>query len=770
MPHRDDRMDSGLGALLSTYRRRARLSQEQLAERAQLSVRAIRDIERGRVQGPRRDSVRLLVEALALDAEAQAAFEAAADQAAMTPSAATPAAQPVQLPPDLADFTGRAQQVAALRLLLGTPRGSERSGSGPIITAVSGPAGIGKTVLAVRVAHLLRPEYPDGQFYVSLQGGVGQPLGPAEVLARFLRALGDGLWLPPGLDERAERFRALLADRRMLIVLDDAASEQQIRPLVPAAAGCGVLVTSRVRLAGLESAHLLDVDVLGPEHALELLGRLVAPERIAAEPNAAHDIVALCAGLPLALRTIGARLSARAHWSLRQLASRLADEHRRLDELSVGDLAVRASLSLTYRELGVGQRKAFQLLGFLHADGIPLWAAASLLHLSVVEAEDVVEELVDARLLNVRIGTGETRYEFHDLVRLYARERAVDELSHEQRRAALMRTLSGWLALAEAADAALPYTSDIVTKGAAPRRPPPGEVVDRVLAEPLRWFDVERSNLAVTVQQACALDLDEIAWELAASLVSYASLRTSWELWRLTHEAALACCERAHNVRGAAAMLAGLGKLKTEQREGTSGDAELAQALEVFRDLHDRHAEARVLIESATALQVAGRDVDSLPYAQEALAIAGDIGSRVLEADALVALAQGHLQSGRWQGATLPATEAAAAYRELGKHRGEAQALWQLAAVRRAQEEPASAVLLLRRALSILERVGDRRGCARVLLDLGKLSLEIDDLTRAESDLAAAVEICRDIGEHHFEHQALGALAALNRRRGEASS
>lgn len=769
MPRGGDRTDDGLGALLRAERRRAGLSQEQLAERAQLSVRAIRDIERGRVRVPRRDSVRLLIEALALDDAAQTAFEVAADQVETMPAACAASAQPVQLPPAVADWTGREQHVAMLVRLLGAPLGSRRAGGGPSIAGVSGPAGIGKTALAVHVAHLLRPEYADGQLYVSLQGGVGQPLAPAEVLARFLRALGDGPWLPAGLDERAERFRSLLADRRMLVVLDDATSEQQVRPLLPAGAGCGVLVTSRVCLAGLESAHLLDLDILDSGQSLELLGRMVGPQRVLAEPDAAHDIAALCAGLPLAMRTIGGRLSARAHWSLRQMASRLADEHRRLDELSVGDLAVRASLALTYRELSARQRRAFQLLGLPDSGELPLWAAASLLHLPVNEAEDVTEELVDARLLNVRAGPGGTRYEFHALVRLYALERAVDELPREQRRDALVRTLSGWLALAEAADAALPSTSDLVTKGSAARQAHVGEVLDPVVAEPLGWFDAERTNLAVAVHQACALDLDEVAWELAACLVSYASLCTFWDLWRSTHEAALACCRRAGNVRGVAAMLAGLGKLKTEQRAGTTGQAELTQALEVFRDLDDQHAVARVLIESATALQVAGRDLDSVTYAEQALAVARGIGSRVLEADALVALAQGHLQSGRWAEAIQPATEAATGYQELGKPRGEAQALWQLASVGRARGEPGSTVLLLRRALGILDRVGDRRGRARVLLDLGRLSLEIDDLPNAEADLTAAVEVCRDIGEQHFEAQALGALAELTRRRGDGT-
>lgn len=757
MPAPDDHMPmasgvSRLGELLQRYRRRALVSQEGLAERSQVSVRTIRDLERGRVRSPRGESVRLLASALGLEAEERQQFEAAArDRDAAVAYHYVPA----ELPASLADFTGRDDAIARILAVF------DRHGELPI-AVVTGRPGVGKSALAVHVAHRLRPVFSDGQLWVRLRGGEGKPLAPAEILARFLRVLGVvGTRIPDGESERAALYRSRLADQQVLVVLDDAVDEEQVRPLLPGAPGCGVLVTSRARLTGLEGAAAVDLDVLQPGQAGALLRRIAGHDRVNKEPAEAANIVRLCGRLPLALRIAGARLAARPHWSLARLADLLADERRRLDELAAADLEVRASLELSYRELDPLPRAAFQYLGLLGAADVAAWAAAALLDLPVDDAERVLEELADARLLDVnqRPSAGSVRYGFHDLVRLYARERAEAELEDPQRQAALRRALGAWLAVAEQADARLPATSDVVTRGDAPRHPPPRELVAVLLEDPLAWFESERTNLILTVERAHDLGAAGLAWELAGSLLSWAILRSHWDLWRRTHELALAAARTAGDRRGQAAMLAGLGRLQSDQREGELGLPELAAALATFRDLGDRPAEARLLVVRALALQMAGRGQEGLDSAGDGARLARAIGSRSVEADALFTLAQGHLDLDEREDAAASARAAAALYDALGKPLGQAQARWQLATLHRRAGELDAATDMLRRCRTMVEQVGDRRGQARVLLDLGIVALERGEAGEAVDQLTQCLRICRAIGETWFHAQAVDVLA-----------
>jgi transcriptional regulator with XRE-family HTH domain len=352
--------------MVRARRRRARLTQEHLAERAGLSPRTIRALERGEVRRPRPDSVALLVDALGLTGGPREEFEAAAWEGDRPGPPGLPAA-PCQLPTDLADFTGRAEQVALVQEVLADARPAGTP-TAVVVSAVAGKAGVGKTALAVHVAHRLRPRFPDGQLYVDLRGAEPQPLDPAEVLSRFLRALGvDGAAIPADIEERTALYRARLADRRVLVVLDDAVDEAQVRRLLPGTAGCGVLATSRARLSSLEGARLVDLDVLTPGQAVELLGRIAGAARVAAEPEAAAAIVGYCGRLPLAVRIAGAKLVGRPHWSLDRLAALLADERGRLDQLAAGDLEVRASVALSYQALTGEQQRTFRLLGLLEA-------------------------------------------------------------------------------------------------------------------------------------------------------------------------------------------------------------------------------------------------------------------------------------------------------------------------------------------------------------------------------------------------------------------
>ncbi|MBO4270639.1 AfsR/SARP family transcriptional regulator, partial [Microbispora triticiradicis] len=363
-------------------------------------------------------------------------------------------AAPCHLPPDIGDFTGRHELADSLRRCLTSAQDPPAT---PVV-ALYGRAGAGKTTLAVHVAHSLGEVFAHGRLYVDLHGTRPRPADPAEALARLLTALGVAARaLPDGLEERGRLFRAVLADRRVLVVLDDAASEEQVRPLLPGGPGCAVLVTSRRRPAGL-SARAVRVDALGPASAAALLGRIAGPERVAARPAVVAEIVRLCGHLPLAVRIAGERLAQREHWSPEHLADRLREERRRLDELVAGDLSVRARLDADYRVLGAAARRALRMLGLLDVPEFAAWVLAAALDVPVREAEAYADLLVDAQLLSCAgdDADGRFRYRFHDFVRAYARERAELEETDGEREKAVTRVLGALLAMAGTAERGLP--------------------------------------------------------------------------------------------------------------------------------------------------------------------------------------------------------------------------------------------------------------------------------------------------------------------------
>jgi len=295
------------------------------------------------------------------------------------------------------------------------------------VQLIVGGAGMGKSALAAHVAHQIIDEYPDGQLYADLRGLDGTPAESHEILGSFLRALSPGNpTLPESTVERAARYRTLLAERRMLVVLDDARDERQIRPLLPGTETCGVLVTARRRLAGLAGCQVLELEGLPDTDGRLLFASLAGLDRTSAEPEATRQVVQLCGGLPLALRLAGARLASRRLWTVRLLADRLADESLRLDELSAGDHDMRDSIRRSYNQLDFRQRAALGICGLLGPRDISPWILCTALAISPIKAERVMEGLVDAYLMDVvRVDeVGQAHYAVHDLVRLYARERA----------------------------------------------------------------------------------------------------------------------------------------------------------------------------------------------------------------------------------------------------------------------------------------------------------------------------------------------------------
>ncbi|MFB9903352.1 AfsR/SARP family transcriptional regulator [Allokutzneria oryzae] len=419
---------------------------------------------------------------------------------------------PAQLPTGVAQFTGRAVELSALDSLV--------SCRGLSVGFVTGAAGVGKTELALRWARSVAERFPDGQLFVDLHGydQDNEQAQPGEVLAGFLRALGvaDAM-IPADLGERSALFRSLLDGRRMLVVLDNAASCTQVRPLLPGAGDNVVLVTGRDQLGELLGGHgalRLRLTGLSRGESAELLGAVTA-RRGEAERGEAGRLAELCGGLPLALRVSAARLAAKPHWSLAHLVRLLEDDERRMDELSPGGRGVRASFESSYRRLSPSAAVLYRRLGLLDVPDFAAWVGAAVLDSGLVEAESLMEELVDAQLLEVATAAdGTMRYHFQSLFRCHAREKAMLEESVDERDDACQRAFGTWLALA---NAALDQEEGAEVRSHLPRRVDPRELI----SDPASWFESERASVVAAVEQTLrmglvllALDLATAAWRL----------------------------------------------------------------------------------------------------------------------------------------------------------------------------------------------------------------------------------------------------------------
>jgi tetratricopeptide (TPR) repeat protein/transcriptional regulator with XRE-family HTH domain len=639
--------------MLAGFRLGRGLSQDELARRSGMSVRAIRDLERGQVEHPRRTTIALLSDALSLNDTDREAFENAAGLPGLAAEDAeaprtSEAALPRQLPPDIADFTGRE---LALEWLHARLRGRERHSTAVVITAAVGKAGVGKTTLGVHAAHQMRSSFPDGQLYVNMRGVEAQALDPFDVLGRFLRALGvEAHSIPDGADERVDLYRSLMADRRTLVLLDNVADEAQVRPLLPAGPGNAVLVTSRTRLTGLAGTEVIDLDVLPPEQAVELLGKIAGADRVAREPAAAQVIAALCGYLPLALRIAGARLAAKPHWQLQRLAHRLAEHQRRLDELTAGDLEVRASVGMSYYGLGETEQRALRLLGLLEVPDFASWMLAALLDISAPEAEEVADHLADAQLLDT-IGedaTGQLRYRFHDLVRLYARERLAAEETLATRRAALQRTLQTYFERAWAAVRHLRLRPPELSGATAPTFPPDphGE-----LAASYQWLATEHTGLAVSLDQAWREGLGGLAQALTRLLADFFEVYACWDEWERTHEVALRAARRAGDRHAEASLLRGLGDLRRFQDRLPEAVEFFTRSNIIFRELGDAGGEVDSLTGLARTYRCQDRLSDAAACFQECLGLCRGLGDPDREAKAMLFFAKVRRQQGRFEDA-----------------------------------------------------------------------------------------------------------------------
>ncbi|MEV0569068.1 BTAD domain-containing putative transcriptional regulator [Dactylosporangium sp. NPDC050588] len=677
---------------------------------------------------------------------------------------------PNQLPRSIADFTGREAEIAEItRILTGSPGQGDARYAMPIV-ALAGKGGVGKSCLAVRVAHELSDRFPDGLLYADLQHPTDEDLTGA-LLTRFLRALGvPGSAIPDDVEERAELYRSRLAHRRVLVVLDDVSAEEQMQRLLPGSPTCAVIATSRMRLSGLPGAHLVDVDVFDTANSMRMLSKIIGPIRVEAEEQSALALIDFCDGLPLALRIAGARLAFKRHWRLETVVARLDDEAHRLDEFSHRGLELRSTIGLTYRVLSPRCQRLFRLFALIEAPDFPGWTAAALLDSPLREAEDVLEQLVDAQLLDTVEYPGERiRYRFHTLIRAYALERLAEQEPAQERDDALCRVLGAWLGLAEDA-----YRKDHggdfnILHGTAPRWRIEGVELD-IIGSPLEWWETERRALVAAVRQAAATGLDELCWDIALTSAGLFEVKGYFSDWQETTELGLAAAELAGNRIGRAAMLYSLGCLHMVQKRLAEARHCFDTALTIFRGGNHVHGCALVLRESGIVDRHQGRFAEMLDKFQQARRLLQHVGDATGEAHVLQSLA------GYWveEGDTVQAHEHLTRALELcltARHlRGEAQVMHRFAELYLRTDQVELARQSLHRALLIVRDLGDRIGECYTLYGLGVVRHQEGRLDQAQTTLQHALSLARELGERMVEAKALYALGEIVLARGAYSA
>ncbi|HEX6356342.1 ATP-binding protein [Actinophytocola sp.] len=594
---------SNFPQLLARHRKAAGLTQEELAARSGISSRAISDMERGRVRRPQHRTLQALAAVFAPDEQAmRELLRAGRDRdgpAAQDPGQAdnsTPKRRFErllrELPPEVADLTGREAELNRMLGLIDDRTDTHRTAT---VITVFGPPGVGKTSFVVHAGHRLVERYPDGCFFLDLHGMDSDRLTGGQALGTLLLALGVAEeQLPHREEERASLYRSLLRDQKILLVLDNIADEAQVRPLLPSSPGCLVLLTSRRALSGLESVHRVLLDVLRPAESVRLLASIIDPRRVAAEAEAAARVAELCGHLPLALRIAGNRLASRPRWKIDKLVRQLSDQQRRLNALTAGDLQVRSAFEVSYRQCDERTRSVFRRLSLAAGPDVTVELTAVLVDIDLTTAEQRLEELVDASLLDTAVLEG--RYVLHDLMRLFARERLAVEESPEQIRDAEDR-MAGWLLRTGTRAGRLLSPAESTVDTAAP--PTSGTTTGP--ADAVLWLDAEQPNWLAALRHAAANGRHAEVLSFSRAMHWYSDLRPTETHWREVFTLGVEAARSLGSRRDEAVQLNFLGwALNRIHRLHQDALVTHQRAWQAARDAGDRN-------EEAWALQYCGR-------------------------------------------------------------------------------------------------------------------------------------------------------------------
>ena len=719
---------------------------------------------------------------------------------------------PRQLPAAAANFTGRTAELEALAWML-----DDAVGCAPgmaAITVIGGTAGVGKTALAVQWAHLVSGRFPDGQLYVDLRGyDPDQPMRATDAVAGFLRALGvRGQDLPPEQDERAARYRSLVAGKQVLVILDNAGLVEQVRPLLPGSASCAVLVTSRDSLAGLvarDGARRLELELLKSADAISLLRTLVG-NRIDDEPGAAETLAAQCCGLPLALRIAAELAAARPSAPLAELTIELADRQRRLELLQAGGdprTAVRAVFSWSYRHLDAHTSRAFRLVGLHPGRDFDQYAAAALIGTDLEKARRELDVLGRAHLIQP---AGPGRYDLHDLLRAYARELAGRD-GQEEHNQALTRLFDHYLhGAAVAMDSLYPADRDRRPRIPAPAAPAP-PVIDPAAAR--AWLGAELATLVTVTAHAAQHGWPSHAIRLARTMWLYLDNGGHYPEAVTVHSHARAAAREAGDCRAEGMALRHLAGAHFRQNRYQQAAGYLNDALELFQQIGDCTGQARVLHNLGLICHGQGRYADAIAlhrqaldlyretgdlageahalgylgiseerqgrydeaarHHRQALTIAAKTGARDIECIALVNLGTVALRQGRYDEATGHLERALALCRDLGYREAEAESLTRIGDICLRQGQTDEAARHLREALALYREMDNRSGEADALNSLGEVLLAADRPDDAIAQHYPALRLADQIGDKYQQiraHHGIGQAAQADQVRAQAAT
>src|SRR5262245_4420611 len=663
------------------------------------------------------------------------------------------------LPRDAASFTGRQAELARL---LGEVGGLAAGGGVVGIHAIDGMAGIGKTTFAVHAAHRLAPGFPDGQFFVPLRAHTAgrRPVDPADALASLLLTAGVAAPLiPPGLEARAARWRDQVAGKKVLLLLDDAAGHEQVRPLLPGTAGSLVLVTSRRRLTALEDAAVVSLDTLPAEEAAALLARLAARPGLRAGDAAVGEITGLCGYLPLAIGMLASQLRHHPSWTVGQLAADLAAARDKLALMRAENLSVAAAFGLSYTDLTQDQQQLFRRLGLVPGPDFDAYAAAAIEDTSLATARRHLDELYDHHLLTEpALG----RYRLHDLLREHARALAAADNPAESD-AATGRLLDYYLHTAVAAG------RHFVSWDSAARRPPPSRPAAEsphlsTAGQAGAWLEAERANLHAATDDAAGSARSLYAIAIPAAIAGFLTARGHWDQSAALHQTALAAARRADDRLGEAETLAELGALQRESGDYPAAAASLARAIALYEKAGDLPGQAYALQRLGLVQVLTGDYPAAAASLQRSLALARSARDHPAEASTLIGLGLLQQQTGDYPAAAASLQRALALCRDLGDPYGQAYALNCLGVVQQETADYPAAAASQRKALALFRDLGELLGQAYALNDLGVVQQGIGDYPAAAASHEQALTLFGDLGNRLGQAEALNRLGELATR------
>ncbi|MFD3315152.1 BTAD domain-containing putative transcriptional regulator [Streptomyces sp. NPDC058694] len=656
---------------------------------------------------------------------------------------------PAQLPAELPSFTGRLDELARFRGLL-----PGNSAPTVVISAIGGMAGVGKTALAVHWAHQVADRFPDGQLYVDLRGfhPSGTVMSPAEAIRSFLDALGvPAQRVPAGLDAQAALYRSLLARRRVLIVLDNARDTEHVRPLLPGAPGCLVVVTSRHQLYGLvaaEGAHSLTLDVLGEDDALRFLSDRLGPDRIARDLGAARTIAAACGGLPLALAVVSARAAINPAFPLSGIAEELAESEGSLQAFSgeAPTADARSAFSWSYRLLSPEAARMFRLFALHPGDDCSVAAAASLAGQRRDQVRPLLAELSRAHLVSE---TRPGRFGCHELLRAYGTElgKALD--APPERRAARRRMFDHYLHSAHAADGVLAPSRERLTLDP----PLPGTIVSE-FADQTRaaeWLETNRSVLLAAVEQSARRGCGEQSWQLAATIELYLDRNGHRQEQFIAQTTAARAAQRLGDLRGQAHTHRALGFANGRLERWEDAAGHLARALDLFADIGDQAGQGRVHRYAAFLANARGRHEEALEHYAQAAVLYREAGRRSGEASVANEVGWTHILTGRYRKALEECGRALAVHQEIGDRNGAAAAWDSLGYAHHHLHEHDRALTCYEHALELYRTIRDRYLEADTLVHIGDTRHAAGEHERAADARRQALDILDDIGHPDAE-------------------